>query len=222
MPVSDFPPPDMPIREAEENLRIIRDLMERSTRHSTFSGLAGVLAGIYCIGGCVAQLFLSSRSDAWMAHPVTARLELWFAVAGLAIGTDVLLNKRHAARVGKTIRSRLGKQMLLAAAPALGTGALLTFFFAVASHQMSSALFDFIYPFWMLCYGSAICAVGVFSQKEVARLGWAFLAAGAVTFGTQLFLPGAYVQAMGLWMMALAFGGFHIVYGIAAARRDGW
>ena len=30
-------------REAEENLRVIRALMERSTKYSTFSGLSGIV-----------------------------------------------------------------------------------------------------------------------------------------------------------------------------------
>jgi hypothetical protein len=75
----------------------------------------------------------------------------------------------------------------------------------------------------MLSYGCAVCAVGLFSQKEVSRLGWAFVITGALTLVGQAFtaLPVA-GSTLGLWMIAVSFGGYHIVYGIAVARRDGW
>ena len=66
----------------------------------------------------------------------------------------------------------------------------------------------------MLCYGLAICAVGLFSVRPVSFLGAAFVLAGALT----LFLSGP----SHLYMMALTFGGFHILYGLWTARRDGW
>jgi hypothetical protein len=98
--------------------------------------------------------------------------------------------------------------MLIASAPGLGSGALLTLFL------LQHGLMAYIYPVWMLAFGSSVAAVGLFSQREVSRLGAAFLLAGAAT----LFLPVAY----GLPAMGLAFGGFHIVYGLVMSRKDGW
>jgi hypothetical protein len=215
MLVQDFENIARPVQEAEENLRIIRDLMERSTRYSTFSGLSGVFAGLVSILGCLVQRFYvlslpeQSRNIAFLIN--------WSLVIALAIGVDFLLTKRRAPLVGKTILSRLGKQMALASAPGLGMGTLLTLAF------LKWHLIHLIYPFWMLSYGCAVCAVGLFSQKEVSRLGWAFVITGALTLVGQAFtaLPVA-GSTLGLWMIAVSFGGYHIVYGIAVARRDGW
>src|ERR1044071_954215 len=113
--------------------------------------------------------------------------------------------------------------MLVAAAPGLGTGALLTLFLSRLGEGWP--LLTMVYPLWMLCYGCAVCAVGLFSQKEVSRLGWAFLAGGAITLVTMYSafrLGGSWADAFGLVMMGVTFGGFHIVYGIAVSRRDGW
>lgn len=192
-------------REAEENLRVIRELMERSTRYSTFSGLSGVLAGTASIIGCIVTGVLTRHGAPRFALQF---LTTWTCVLIAAVGADYLLRKRHAVRVGKRIVSRLGKQMAIAAAPGLGTGALLTVY--LVRH---ASLMD-VYPMWMLCYGIAVCAVGLFSQREVSYLGTAFLLAGAVTL---LAIP-----ASGLAMMALTFGGFHIGYGLIMARSDGW
>src|SRR5215831_5246178 len=130
MPVRDYEPYGLPVVEAEESLLVIRQLMERSTKHSTFSGLSGVLAGVYSIAGCLTQWLVFPVVPLLAAHPVKAFLVLWSCVVFLAIGTDYLLTKRKAFLVGKTIRSRLGQQMFLAAAPGLGTGALITLFLA--------------------------------------------------------------------------------------------
>ncbi len=199
----EFREPDA--REAEENLRVIRQLMERSTKYSTFSGFSGILAGAASITGCLVTRSLSQTDPAAFR---VAFLVTWSLVILFAIGADYLLTKRRAARVGKRVLSRLGKQMFLASAPGLGTGALLTLYF------LRHNLLGDIYPVWMLCYGIAVCAVGLFSQREVSYLGAAFLLAGAATL---LFCP-----TFGLPMMAVTFGAFHILYGIAVSRKDGW
>ncbi len=193
-------------REAEENLRVIRELMERSTRYSTFSGLSGVLAGTASIVGCLVTRTLQG-GHAGLNEVAEPFLLTWSLVILFALGADYLLTKRHAARVGKRILSRLGKQMAYASIPGLGTGALLTLFL------LRHSLLADVYAVWMLCYGIAVSAVGLFSQREVKFLGAAFLAAGTFT----LLLPQG-----GLIMMAIAFGGFHIFYGLIMARKDGW
>ena len=190
-------------REAEENLRVIRALMERSTKFSTFSGLSGVCAGLASIVGCVLTRAIGRDPGAF---PVLF-IALWSTVIVVAVGADYLLMKRRAARVGKHVLSRLGKQMVIAAAPGLGAGAILTLYL------MQHGMLGDVYPFWMLAYGIAVAATGLFSQREVSYLGAAFLLAGAAT----LFAPAA-----GLAMMAVTFGGFHIVYGLAMSRKEGW
>lgn len=185
--------------EASENLRVIRELMERSTRHSTFSGLSGILAGSAAILGAILTHNLQPKSGKIF-------LLIWSAVVLFALTNDYFLTKRRARGVGKRIISRLGKQMALASVPGLGMGALMTLFF------WQHNLLDYIYPVWMLCYGIAVLAVGLFSQREVSYLGCAFLVAGAVNL---LLFP-----AHGLMGMAFSFGGLHIIYGILIGRKD--
>lgn len=190
-------------REAEENLRVIRALMERSTKFSTFSGMSGIFAGMVSIIGCIITRTMIPDPG---ASPIQF-LALWSAVIIIAVGADYFMMKRRAARVGKHVLSRLGKQMVIAAVPGLGTGALVTLFL-LQHHILGS-----VYPFWMLAYGIAVCATGLFSQREVSVLGAAFLVTGAAC----LFATG-----IGLPMMAVTFGGFHIVYGLAMSRKEGW
>jgi hypothetical protein len=202
-----------PLEEARENLRVIRQTMERSTKYSTLSGLSGVLIGLVAIVGVVISRSIfavhgavvdrnSEHEQLWQIGAV------WTAVLVIAVAIEFLANKRRAAGIGKHVVSQLGAHIVLAALPGFLAAAVLTTFFV-----MHGLLFS-IWGVWMLCYGLAICAVGLFSVKPVSALGAAFVLAGAVT----LLLP----PAAQLPMMAVTFGGFHIGYGILMARRHGW
>src|SRR5471030_1477290 len=111
-------------REAEENLRVIRALMERSTKFSTFSGLSGICAGLVSIIGCIVTQMIAPDPARFPAP----FLLTWSTVIVVAVGADYLLMKRRAARVGKYVLSRLGKQMVIASAPGLGAGAVMTLY----------------------------------------------------------------------------------------------
>ena len=123
-------PRDPDLFEAKENLRLIRELMERSTRHSTFSGVSGVFAGAVSIFGCVVTRWIGGRGLAPDAY-AAAFLTIWASVVLMAIGADYFLTKRRAAAVGKRIMSRLGRQMFVASMPGLGSGVVLTLYFCI-------------------------------------------------------------------------------------------
>ena len=200
-----------PLDEAREHLRVIRQTMERSTKYSTLSGLSGVLIGLTAIVG----VLISRRMIGlhMTAHQPTREIQpllggLWLAVLAVAVSIEFLCNKRRAARIGKRVASPLGAHIIVAALPAFVAAAVLTAFFYL------NHLFSSVWGIWMLCYGLAICAVGLFSVRPVTYLGAAFVLAGTVT----LLTP----NQIHLFMMALTFGGFHIVYGILMARKHGW
>ncbi len=200
-----------PLEEARENLRVIRQTMERSTKYSTLSGLSGVLIGLTAIVGVLVTHVLIARKIA--LHQPDAAVQpllglVWIAALAVAVGIEFACNKRRAARIGKRVGSPLGAHILVAALPSFIAAAVLTAFFYMNN------MFSSVWGVWMLCYGLAICAVGLFSVRPVSYLGAAFVLAGAVT----LLLPGPYH----LYMMALTFGGFHILYGVLMARKHGW
>ena len=212
MPVKEREPLGYPAVEAEENLRVIRGLMERSTRYSTFSGTSGILAGSFAILGCLIHRFVVASLHQEVRHP--AMLLTWSAVVIAALSADYLLTKRRARSVGKYIRSHLGRQIALASAPGLGFGALLTIYLYSVNRL------EDVFPFWMLSYGAAVSAVGLFSQREVRRLGWAFIGAGALTFFLKFVTPPGVWFTLALLMMAVSFGGFHIAYGFEVSSRE--
>jgi len=62
-------------------------------------------------------------------------------------------------------------------------------------------------------YGTAVATGGAFSVKVVPLMGICFMALGAVAFAAP--------PAWGHWLMALGFGGLHIVFGTIIARSYG-
>lgn len=197
--------------EARDHLKVIRQTMERSTQYSTLSGWSGILIGLVAICGVVMTRGIVGGKVVTLdaVRLQSPRLGLvWGAALVLAVAIEFLCNKRRAASVGKRVVSRLGAHILLAATPAFLSGGVLTLFFY--EHN----LVPYILGIWMLCYGLAICAVGLFSVRPVTYLGGAFVLSGAVT----LLAP----VALHLYLMAITFGGFHVVYGIIMARRHGW
>ena len=196
--------------EAQEHLRVIRQTMERSTKHSTLSGLSGVLVGLFALAGSALTLFVTPYPH--LPRPVDryAFIAVWACVGILSLVTDVVLTKRKAVRVGKTPFSPLGKHLTRAAAPGVAVGVILSAFYLMHSNLIG----EYIYGVWMLAYAAALLGVGMFSVREVSILGWVFLGTGALT----LLMPG-HLAAL---MMALSFGGVHIWYGAYMGRKYGW
>ncbi|MBC8137331.1 MAG: hypothetical protein H8F28_15735 [Fibrella sp.] len=196
--------------EAQEHLRVIRQTMERSTKHSTLSGLSGVLVGIFALIGSALTQFVTPYPHLPRPLDRYAFIAVWACVGILSLITDVVLTKSRAARVGKTPFSPLGKHLTRAAAPGVAVGVLLSAFYLMHSHLIG----EYIYGVWMMAYAAALLAVGMFSVREVSTLGWVFLGMGAMT----LFMP----ENLAALMMALSFGGVHIWYGVYMGRKYGW
>ncbi len=199
--------------EAEEHLRVIRQAMERSTRHSTLSGLSGVAVGLLALAGCA--LTQTVVRGAALSASRLLFVAVWGGVLALALAADFVFTKRRAARVGKTALSPLGRHLARAAAPGFLAGLTFSLFYVLRPGPSEG--YWYLYGIWMLCYAVSLLAVGMFSLREVSLLGWAFFAAGAAT----LLLPAGFFLTP-TTMMALTFGGFHILYGVWMGGKYGW
>jgi hypothetical protein len=183
---------------AMENLRFIRETMERSGAFTAVPGWGGVIIGVTALIAAIA----ASRMPTTQAWLLTWLGEVLVALLVAAWATQ---QKARAAKV--TLFSGPARKFAISLSPPLLAGALLT----VALYR--GGLVSVLPGMWLLLYGVGVVTGGAFSVKVVPVMGLCFMAAGAIA----LFSPAAW----GNGFMATGFGGLHVLFGIIIARRYG-
>lgn len=183
---------------ALDNLRFIRDTMERA---GTFTAISGW--GIASVGVVAMVAALVSRvrpTVAWMVGT-------WVVTAALCIALSLALTARKARRSRISMVSGPAQKLALAFSPAMIVGALLT------AALLRIGANDLLPGVWLLLYGTAVVAGGAFSVRVIPVMGLCFMVLGAAA----LFAP----PDVGQWLMVAGFGVVHVVFGIQIARRHG-
>jgi hypothetical protein len=199
-PLHRTPPAEPPALHARamDNLAFIRDTMEAAGAFTAVSGWGMVAVGI--IAG-IAAVIASSQQSALTS------LYVWLGAAVLAAVVMLWAIVRKARKAHMPLLSGPGRKFVLSFSPPMFVGAILTIILYRA------AVIDAIPGMWMLLYGTAVVAGGAFSVKIVPVMGICFMLAGIVA----VFSPVTWND----WIMAAAFGGLHIGFGIPIARRHG-
>jgi hypothetical protein len=181
-----------------DNLAFIRDTMEAAGSFTAVSGWGMVAVGTIAT---VAAIIASSR------HSPVQSLYVWLGAAVLATITMLWAIVRKARKARMPLLSGPGRKFVLSFSPPMFVGALITIVLYRAG------LPETIPGMWLLLYGTAVVAGGAFSVKIVPVMGICFMLAGTLA----LFTPTSWND----WIMAAAFGGLHIGFGIPIARRHG-
>jgi hypothetical protein len=181
-----------------DDLRFIRDTMERSCAFTAVSGWGYILLGLTALGA------------AWFAaHQVSsfAWLRVWLGEGLLAGAIGLLSCTWKANRRGLPLFSGPARKVALGLAPPLVAGGFLTYLLFRSGPQSA------LPATWLLLYGAGIMTGGAFSVAIVPVMGFCFMLLG----GLAGFAPAAW----GDWFLAAGFGGLHIVYGFLIAKRHG-
>jgi hypothetical protein len=183
---------------ARDNLRFIRETMERAGAFTAVPGWGGAAMGLTALGaGWVA----AGRSS------VESRLAVWLAEAVLALTIGAWAMARKARTAPLPVLKGPGRRFALSLFPPMLAGAVLTAAFYRAG------LTDVIPGVWLLLYGAGVVTGGAFSVPIVPVMGLCFMAEGAFA----LFSPASWGDA---YLMA-GFGGLHLIFGLIIARRYG-
>lgn len=183
---------------AMDNLAFIRDTMEAAGSFTAVSGWGMVAVGVIAT---IAATIASAQHSALQA------IYVWMAAAVLAPCVMLWAIVRKARRAHVPILSGPGRKFLLSFSPPMVVGALLT----IVLYR--GGLMESIPGMWLLLYGTGVVAGGAFSVRIVPVMGICFMLAGM----SALFTPVNWND----WIMAAAFGGLHIAFGIPIARRHG-
>ncbi|HWY27022.1 MAG TPA: hypothetical protein VNY97_03755 [Candidatus Angelobacter sp.] len=183
---------------ARDNLRFIRETMERAGSFTAVPGWGGIAMGITALGSA-AIAFRQSRPEAWLL--------IWVAEAIVAIGIAVWTTISKARESGVPVFAGPGRRFAYSFAPPIFVGALLTVLLARIGFTGA------IPGVWLLLYGTGVVTGGAFSIRLVPLMGLCFMVLGAVA----LFCPWSWGNAF----LAAGFGGFHIIFGAVIARNYG-
>lgn len=185
---------------AEQNLELIRTLMERANRYEYLSARAGLQVGGIAVAGSLSFLYLDASTP-------LAFGAVWFAVFWLSVGVMVREQVREVRDAGVPLWTRPAREIVRALVPAMTMSALLSLHaFSLGRHLELPGV-------WMLCYGVGALATSTYAPPVVAQMGGAFMACGALT----LWLGTHWATTM----MGLVFGGGHLALGVGllATRR---
>jgi len=181
-----------------DNLRYIRETMERASAFTAVPGWGQVAIGLSAIAAAYVA-----------AHQNTPRawLGVWLAEAIISLLIAGWLMDRKARKLNAALFSGPGRKVVFSLSPPMVVGALLTVVL------FRAGFLKVIPGMWLLLYGTGVVTGGMFSVSIVPVMGICFMLLGAAG----LFAP----NLSGNWLMAFGFGGLHIIFGIIIARRYG-
>jgi hypothetical protein len=183
---------------ARDNLRFIRETMERAGSFTAVSGWGGVAMGITAIGAAV----IASRQTSHLEWLLT-----WICEATIAIAIAGWTTVSKARDAGTSLFSGPGRRFVYSFAPPLFAGGLLTLLLVRLGFT------GVISGVWLLLYGTGVVTGGAFSIRIVPLMGLCFMVLGTVA----LFCPWNW----GNLFLAAGFGGLHVLFGAVIARKYG-
>jgi hypothetical protein len=193
-------PPEPPAlrRRAEENLRFIRDTMERASAFTAVSGWAEIGIGLLALGAAL----LAARQTA-----VEAWLAIWIVTAAisLAAGAWAMSHKARAAGL-RMLAAPVRLRAVSFAVPVVAAALLTLVLYRAGAVEVIPGM-------WLLLYGAALITGGMLSVRALPVMGACFMVMGAAALVTP--------SSWDTWWMAAGFGGLHIVFGALIVRRYG-
>jgi hypothetical protein len=198
--------------KAEEDLRVIRSLMERATVYRAISAPAALVAGLLSIFAAAAiQLNDASFSPREFAV-------IWLIVLSLAVLADAFFIWREARKGGRPFVSSGMKLALRAIAPNLLIPAGFTVWFFATGYK-GGAEYE-LALLWIGFYGLALLSTGLFAPRSLVFLGWAFLLSALALPALRNLVEDLPPNLPNL-AMGVTFGLYHLVYAVCTWSRTG-
>ena len=200
-----------------EDLQTIRQIMERSSKFVSLSGLSGIFAGLFALAGAAIAWFYILDSghlglDEFLNHPyvfynstkgfnllVDALFILGFAILG-----TVYFSYRKAKITGRKLWTSLTLRLLVHVLIPLISGGI------IIVVLLFRGTFDLIPSFMLIFYGLSLVNAGKFTFGEIHYLGLTEIGLGLIA---------AVFTVYGLLFWTIGFGLVHILYGLLVYFR---
>lgn len=190
-----------------EDIKDIKDIMNRSSRFISLSGWAGVFAGIIALVGVyIAYKIVYARQDYLAYRQATITSETLIHLLLIALATLLLaflsvlfFTRKKATKNNQKLWDHQSKRLVINLLIPLAAGGLLCLIL------LSKGFIGLIAPLTLLFYGLALVNASKYTLSEIRSLG---------VIEVVLGLTATFFIGYGLLFWALGFGLLHIIYGI--------
>ena len=194
-------------KDIYSELSSIRNLMERSSKFISLSGLSGIMAGVYALIGAFIgykivyntqgilqyrDSYISESQILWQLTSIAA------GVLVLSLVTGIWLTIRQARKKGENFWNPVSKRLLVNMTIPLVTGGLFILILLIRGE------YAIICSACLIFYGLALIAGSHYTISAVKWLGFSEIIIG---------LMAALIPGYGIIFWTLGFGILHILYG---------
>jgi hypothetical protein len=189
------------------DLNEIKEMMNKSSRFISLSGLSGILAGIYALLGAAFAytiLYETTSINADYKNLVITQasaiklVAIAFTVLVLSIITGFVFSVNKAKKQNESVWNMASKRLLINFLIPLATGGFFILFIIEKDFMVLVA------PSTLLFYGLACLNASKYTLGDVRYLGLSMIILGLLS---------TWFLGYGLLFWALGFGGCHILYG---------
>lgn len=197
----------------ENDIASIRQMMERTSKFISLSGLSGILSGVYALIGAGAAYGilqfpaspLNPRTETIQPSDVLIKL-LMVALLVLAatVATTIWFSVRKAKKMGTKAWDNSSKTLLINLAIPVVSGGVFILTLLANGH------YGVVAPACLVFYGLGLINASPNLYDEIRYLGYSEIILGIVA---------AAIPGYGLLFWAIGFGVLHIVYGALMFRK---
>lgn len=201
----------------KEDLQTIREIMERSSKFLSLSGLSGIFAGVCAlIGAAIAWFFILDSGNvqyeeymripgAWSASGIRFYLAMdALLVLGFAALGATYFSQRKARKAGQRFWTNTTQRLLVNLLIPLVSGGIFTLILVYRNNL------ELVASVMLIFYGLSLVNAGKFTFSEIHYLGLTEIVLG--------ILAGVFInQSLLFW--TIGFGLMHIVYGAVMYYR---
>lgn len=194
-------------QEYIKDLKEIKDIMNRSSRFISLSGLSGVCMGVLALAGAyMAYSTLYDQQDYFSYRKVIITNPMMFKILAVAVAVLILslaagifFTTRKAKKQGQKIWDLQSKRLLVNLMIPLAAGGILCLILFVKGYM------GLVAPLTLIFYGLALVNASKYTLNDIRSLGLLEIVLG---------LLATHYIGYGLIFWALGFGILHIVYGV--------
>lgn len=184
---------------ALHSIRTIRQAMERASAFTSIPGWGGCVIGVTAIATAIIAARFTLQPRIWVM--------IWIADAVVAVAIAAVAIYRKARGANVSLAGAPARRFFVSYSAPLIAAAIITL--ALVRARMFAPL----PAVWLLLYGASFVSSGSHSIRVVPLMGVCFMLFGLVA----CFVPLAIANVL----MAVAFGGLHIIFGYIIARSYG-